>query len=134
MADRKMEGCVEMKKDTSLIPPGEYCYRVERIQPGEILSKDVERYGKDLREYSYHRGYKCILCPYWRRTDYGTVICEYVEKEIIDTDDDEVHKKIESRFGVSSAFDKFHVDFLLADEIKLCGVGTDEDSEIDETS
>lgn len=66
--------------------------------------------------------------------DYGSVICEYLEKEIIDTDDSEAHKKIESRFGVSDAFDKFHTDFSLADEIKICGVNTDEDSEIDEIS
>ena len=123
-----------MKKDTSLIPAGEYCYRLVKIQPGEILSRDVDRYGKDLREFSYNDRYKCILCPYWRRTDYGTVICKYLEKEIIDTDDGEARKKIESRFGVSNAFDKFHTNFLLADEIKICGVNADDDSEIDETS
>lgn len=66
--------------------------------------------------------------------DYGSVICEYLEKEIIDTDDSEVHKKIGSRFGVSDAFDKFHTDFSLADGIKFAESVTDEDSEIDEIS
>jgi hypothetical protein len=61
-------------KKKSIIPPGCFCYRIKRIQGDEKLNDNIDRFGKDLREFRYHGEYKEILCPYWRLTDYGTVI------------------------------------------------------------
>ena len=120
-----------MKKDASLIPAGEYCYRVVKIEDGEVLSRDIDRFGKDLREYEYHDGYKCILCPYWNRTDYGTVRCDYLEKEVIDGQDDDAKVKIQTHFGISDASDKFGWSDLLEDEIKICDLNLDDEDEQD---
>ena len=60
---------------SELILSGEYCSRIVEIQDGEVLRDDVDRHGKNLREFTYHEGSKCMLCPYWNRTDYGTVHC-----------------------------------------------------------
>lgn len=114
-----------MKKDKSIIPPGEYCYRIVEIQDGEVLSDDIDRFGKDLREYSYGGGYKEILCPYWQRTDYGTVRCNYLEKEVIDDLDFDAHKKIMAHFGISDVYEKFDSCWELPDEIKICGINLD---------
>lgn len=62
-----------MKKDKSVIPPGEFCYRVVRLGAGESISDDIERFGRDLREFRYHGAYKEVLCPYWIRTERDTV-------------------------------------------------------------
>ncbi|MBK6651926.1 MAG: hypothetical protein IPG42_20895 [Betaproteobacteria bacterium] len=63
-----------------LIPSGRFCYRLEPITPGEVMANDLERYGKDLREHSYGGGMKQVLCPYWIRTDHGTVRCEKMNR------------------------------------------------------
>ena len=84
-----------MKKDASLIPLGMYCY-------------------------DYTEGGERVQCPYWNRTDYGTVRCEYLEKEVIDEFDDDAEEKIRTRFGVADASDKFGWCDLLADECRIC--------------
>ena len=113
---------MDMNKDASLIPSGSFCYRVVKVQDGEVLSRDVDRYGKDLREYSSHGDYKRVLCHYWNRTDYGTVRCDYLEKEVVDGQDDDAEEKIQKHFGVEDASAKFGWSVLLEDEIKICGV------------
>ena len=40
-------------RDATQIPPGENCYRVVELIEGEVLSEEIERFGKDLREFSY---------------------------------------------------------------------------------
>jgi hypothetical protein len=121
-------------KDSSSIPAGKYCYRLVRIQPGEILSKEVARFGKDLREYSHHTGYKEVLCPYWQRTDYGTVRCNFLDREVIDEDDSKAKALIQARFGVTDASNQFGMSYFLSDEIKVCGQREDEDADwCDET-
>lgn len=50
--------------DSSVIPPGEYCYRLVATTDGEVLVDDIERFGKDLREFSYGTEVKEVLCPY----------------------------------------------------------------------
>ena len=57
---------------------GNHCYRVVELEEGEELSHDIERFGKDLRGFSYRTGLKEVLCPYWQKTDYGVVRCEYL--------------------------------------------------------
>ena len=121
---------MNVNKDASLIPSGEYCYRVVEIQDGEVLRSDIDRHGKDLREYAYSiEGYKCVLCPYWNRTDYGTVRCDYLEKEIIDGMDDSAKEKIQKHFGIEDATEKFGWGSLLEDEIKICDVNLDDEDE-----
>lgn len=73
-----------MMNDPSKILPGEFCYRIYPLKPGEILSTDASQFGRNLREYPYHPGFKEVLCPYWQRTDYGTVKCLFMETEVLD--------------------------------------------------
>ena len=39
-----------MSKTHPLIPVGQFCYRIEEIAPGEVLSRELDRYGRDLRD------------------------------------------------------------------------------------
>ena len=39
--------------DSTLIPDGPYCYRLERKEDG-VENGDVSRYGMELREFSHH--------------------------------------------------------------------------------
>lgn len=115
--------------DITVIPPGEYCYRIRKIEPGEILSTDVDRYGKDLREYSYHKGYKSVLCPYWKRTDYGTVRCNFMDYEALDDEDPKARELAIAYFNDEKAPDRFERSWLLPDEIKICGIKENEDED-----
>ena len=114
--------------DTSVIPPGRYCYRVIKIQDGEVLSREIEKFGRELREFPYWRNYKEVLCVYWQRTDYGTVRCNFLDQEFID-EDEKAHEKIIACFGVPDALNKFRHSWALPDEIKICGIREDEDTE-----
>ncbi|MDR0664350.1 MAG: hypothetical protein LBF86_02365 [Helicobacteraceae bacterium] len=113
--------------DTSLIPPGEYCYRVIKIREGEILSQEIEKFGRELREYSYNGAYKEVLCPYWQKTAYGTVRCNFLDREFVDDEDPKSMEKIVAHFGSPDAPDKFKRSWALSDEIKICGIRDDED-------
>jgi hypothetical protein len=116
-------------KDTAAIPKGGFCYRVVRLRPGELLSKEIARFGKDLREYSHHGDWKEVLCPYWHRTDYGMVRCDYLESEGLDENDRGAMEKAIRHFGSEELLWKAHRYSLLYDEIKVCGVKEDEDEE-----
>ena len=118
-----------MNKDESGIPKGEFCYSIKRIQPGEVLCDDVDRFGKDLREYRYRHDWKEILCPYWRRTDYGTVICEFLDVEVVDEDDWDAREKIKRYLETTHEKKVIGHDCLLSDEIKICDIKADEDTE-----
>lgn len=107
--------------DESLIPYGQFCYRIEKIGDGEVLSRDIERFGKDLREYSYFGDLKEVLCPYWIRTDYGTVRCEFLGREVVDEDDRKALAKIARHFGEEAA-KTISYSYELADELKICGI------------
>lgn len=109
--------------DSSLIPSGGFCYRVEEIRDGEVLSDDIERFGKDLREFRYHGNHKEVLCPYWQRTDYGTVRCTYLGREVVDEDDPAAKGKWMARFGEARPnFQGIGYSWALPDEIKICAV------------
>ncbi len=112
--------------DTSVIPSGDYCYRVVDIREGEILIEDPNRFGKELRQYRYHGNDKQVLCPYWQRTDYGTVRCNFLDKEIIDDEDLAAENKIMEYFNISDPRAKFESSWMLADEIKICGINEDD--------
>lgn len=115
--------------DDSLIPPGKYCYRVIKIREGEILSRDINKFGRELREFSYHSAYKEVLCPYWHRTEYGTVRCDFLGREFVDEEYSTAIEKIISNFGSPDAPDRFERSWALPDEIKICGVRENEDGE-----
>jgi hypothetical protein len=118
-----------MLKDSSKIPPGHYCYRVYPLKPDEILSSDIKQFGRSLREYSYRPGFKEVLCPYWQRTDYGTVKCLFMEREVLDDeyyDSEQALALLAAKIGEDAARD-FPRDWSLTDEIKICDFDEDQD-------
>ena len=115
-----------MEKDESLIPAGEYCYRVVDLAEGEVLVPDVERVGRDLREAGYTNSTKRILCPCWQRTDYGTVRCNFLDVDACDGIDDETRARIVAHFGSEDAVDRIVRDRALPDEVKVCGINGDD--------
>lgn len=122
-----------MSKTHPLIPVGDFCYRVERLAPGEVLSRDLDRYGKDLREYSFslaHRT-KAVLCPYWQVTGHGTVRCEHLNREVLDEERDYALSldKANKHFGADRVHEMVGRSWALADEIKICGVNEDDEDE-----
>lgn len=119
-----------MSKTHPLIPVGEFCYRIVELAPGEVLSREHDRYGRDLREFPYHRGTKCVLCPYWQRTNHGTVRCEYLGKEVLDDEAEDWGQALAlatEYFGAGQVDQKVGRSWALADEIKVCGVNEDAD-------
>ena len=119
-----------MEKNPSRIPPGEHCYRVYPLREGEVLVDDLARFGRDLREFLYRPGFKQVLCPYWQRTDYGTVRCHFTEKEVLDEEMqsyEEALALLAPRLGSQQKAREFPRGWALPDEIKICGVNQDED-------
>ncbi|WP_139800689.1 hypothetical protein [Geothermobacter hydrogeniphilus] len=117
-----------MAKDKSIIPYGDFGYTVTMIKHDKILSDDIDRFGKSLREFRYHEGYKEVLCPYWRRSDYGTVKCEYLDVEVIDSEDFNAWDKIKSHFSIDDPSRLFERSHRLPDEIKICDLNLEETS------
>ncbi|MCG7988388.1 MAG: competence protein CoiA family protein [Candidatus Thiodiazotropha sp. LLP2] len=115
-------------RDATQIPPGEHCYRVVELAEGEVLSEEIERFGKDLREFSYRPGLKEILCPYWRKTDFGMARCDYLEQECLNEDEENALEKAVAHYGGREQFEINNKHSLLYDEIKICGISTEADS------
>ncbi|GHU33645.1 hypothetical protein FACS189497_15340 [Betaproteobacteria bacterium] len=118
-----------MLKDPSKIPPGSFCYRVYPLKPGEVLSKDIDQFGRSLREYSYRPGFKEVLCPYWQRTDYGTVKCLFMGREVLDEEHygyEQALALLAAKIGEDAARN-FPRGWTLPDEQKICGVNEDQD-------
>lgn len=113
--------------DRSVIPPGGYCYFVKRLQPGEVLPDDIDRFGKDLRESSWHGDFKRVLCLYWRRTDYGMVRCEFLQVEGLDEMAADARAKALAHYGSAEALAAANQCPYLWDEVKVCDVRADED-------
>jgi hypothetical protein len=119
----------------TVIPKGDFCYRVVPIAEGEILSTDFERFGRDLREYPFNaHGDKRVLCPYWIRTTHGTVRCERLDLEVFDDDlgyyDHETAlEKATQHFGKDNVASKVGRSWELPDELKVCGINLDEDED-----
>lgn len=116
-------------KDTSIIPAGLYCYKVVRLKDGEILSRDIKCFGKDLREYPYRDGWKEVLCPYWYRTEYGMIRCDFLEIESLDEGDDGAKSKAIAHYGSLEDFNKVNVPTDLYDECKKCKVKLEDEEE-----
>ena len=51
----------------------------------------------------YNRTYKQVLCPYWQRTEYGTVRCDFLGREFIDDEDAGAIEKIINHFKSAEA-------------------------------
>lgn len=117
-------------KDKANIPPGDYCYRIHPIREGEKLSTDRAEFGKSLREYSYMPGFKQVLCPYWQRTDYGTVKCLFLNTEVYDEESsgEQTFALLAAKIGEAAA-QNFPRNWALADEIKICGINEDKDDQ-----
>jgi len=86
-------------KNTKLIPQGSFCYSIVDLEEGEILDSDAARFGKDLREFAYGPGRKEVLCPYWRKTNYGMVRCEYLNVESLLEDEAEAYDLAIQHYG-----------------------------------
>lgn len=72
------------KKHPLLIPAGSFCYRVLPTEVTFIIKMDSPRLGLDVRESGTRTpGERVVLCPYWERTDYGTVRCGYQNREVL---------------------------------------------------
>lgn len=117
-----MVGTQLKKIDTNLIPIGEDCFRLVLIKPGESLSRDLERFGKDLRQYNFDGVYKQVLCPYWQRTNYGTVRCLATGYEEVFEDDCNAHSIIKQLFNVAYPYEVFVGGGAFYDECKICGI------------
>lgn len=122
-----------MNETHPLIPPGDFCYRVVPLQPGEVLSAAGEGYGKELREFSFHPGLKTALCPFWRRTGHGTVRCEFLDLEVLSESEpyELVLKWATDHFGAGHVDQRVGRSSMLADECKVCGVNLDADGDAD---
>lgn len=101
------------------IPAGEYCYRIVPLAPGETLTGDISRFGRDLREWSFSPGTKEVLCPHWQHTDHGTVRCALLGVEVLSEDGD-AEAKAMAHFGAERMADEVDRSWELADEIKVC--------------
>ncbi len=106
--------------DPSLIPDGPYCYRVE-LKEESFANGDVRRYGKELREYSHHGPWKAVLCPYWQRTEHGTIRCQFAGDECLDDQDPEAREKSARHFK-ALGLDPCLSSSWLGDECKICGI------------
>jgi hypothetical protein len=113
-------------KDDSVIPAGDYCYQLVPLVEGEVLSDDIERFGKDLREYRFNQYDKEVLCPYWQRTDYGMIVCEYLGVQNLDEDDPTARDRAIAHFGSVEAMSQACGSAFLQDEIKICGINVEE--------
>lgn len=95
------------------------------------MANDIDRYGKDLREFSFHRGQKAVLCPYWIRTNHGTVRCEKMNVEVFDDESDPKGAvlKATAHFGADKVHALVRHSHWLPDELKICDMAMDEDWE-----
>lgn len=115
------------EKDISKIPSGGFCYSVVELQEGEVLCLDLERFGKELREYIYRHDTKEVLCPYWHKTDYGMVRCDYLCVESLMEDEVGAREKAILYYGSEARLEEADDHSLIYDEIKICGINEDTD-------
>jgi hypothetical protein len=98
-----------VKKDTSAIPRGHYCYTVKEI----------------VRDEKF--GYRMIqnVCPYFGYKDFGGVdqpFCSFLEKgSLSNSTNDEDFKKLAIHFGSEEAVFNGLPLSLLWDQVKECG-------------
>jgi hypothetical protein len=109
-----------MSKSHPLIHKGDFCYRIVLLAPGEVLSTARERYGKDLREFAFHRDSKAVLCPFWRHTDHGTVRCEFLGIEVLSESEpyELALRQGTDHFGAALVDERVGRSSLLADEAR----------------
>lgn len=96
------------KKDTSIIPKGEYCDGL-RITFGVTTSN---------------------LCPYWQKTDYGMIRCNYMGLEDLNEFDIiEAQKLAIAHYGSEEAYLNAGYGSALHDEQKICDVNMEWDDD-----
>ncbi len=114
------------EQSQKLIPKGCYCYQYEPVTGHEDFSQGVHRLGFESREFeSKGDTNKGVLCPFWNRTEYGTIRCDYTGYECIDDysgDGAASEEKIRKRFKVMDAKDYFEYSSLFFDMVKVCEI------------
>ena len=112
------------KKHPLLIPAGHFCYRVLPSEVTPIIKMDSPRLGRDMREAATRtHGERVVLCPYWERTDYGTVRCGYQNREVAGIGKNDSMLAMD-KLGFEESR-KLQSMTLLADMQKECGVRTE---------
>jgi hypothetical protein len=92
------------QKDTSVIPKGEYCYDVPTLDR--------------------------TICPYWQRTDYGMVKCNYMNlQDLDDWRGNDARQEAVAYYGGELEFEKNCYFSYLHDEQKICDVNMDREDE-----
>lgn len=117
-----------MSKDPTKIPKGEYCYSRVAIQNNELTNGSYERFGYEVREVKTKDNDKIVLCPYWVRTEYGTIRCNFLNEEFID-DDLNYKYALDLRvkhFGSLTKAETYKTHPLFTDNIKICKLNLDD--------
>lgn len=105
-------------RDTQFIPTGKFCYRVEPLAES-LLHPSSSEVGGQVREAKFGDREKMVLCPYWIRTEHGTVRCEYLNSEVEGMVSGDYELSVE-HYGVEKAA---QIEWsLLSDMIKVCQV------------
>ncbi|HET8701900.1 MAG TPA: hypothetical protein VFL97_09570, partial [Nitrococcus sp.] len=75
-------------------------------------------------------GYKEVLCPYWQRTENGTIRCVFTDLEVLDDESQDAEESLSllaTHLGSKERANAFPRNWALADEIKVCGINEDKD-------
>ncbi|MBU0752978.1 MAG: hypothetical protein KJ787_04065 [Gammaproteobacteria bacterium] len=100
-----------------LIPEGKFCYRIE--VSAESIHPSSPAVGGQVREAKFGDREKMVLCPYWMRTEHGTVRCGYLSIEVEGMVSGDYELSTE-HYGVEKTGT---IEWsLLSDKIKVCQV------------
>ena len=110
-------------KPTDKIPEKAYCYERYISPEDEIkLEKCKKECGEHSEDYFdlYYESYKRKYCPYFKFTEYGTVICEFLEDEALDFDKRSYEKALK-HFGSAEEIDRrCSGSIALAGSCRIC--------------
>ncbi len=69
---------------------------------------------------------KAVLCPYWRRTDYGMTMCEFTGDQSLNEYEADAGEKALDHFGSEERLHAHWTSIVLHDEVKCCGIHEEE--------
>ena len=73
------------KRHPLLIPKGDFCYKYEKSEEKYEVMMNSSDFGKSAyrKANTILAGEIVVVCPYWEKTDNGTVICHKLEYEVM---------------------------------------------------